>query len=227
LEHGEVEAKTAHISQALGGSIRAFEVDIDLCASYVKATALRRIEIKKMHGSENIFTIDPLLKKDTQDGVEEHKESIEKLKQKLRDLKKEIQECTQKVKEGTPAFKDVKKRLLHYKQNGVKLPASFVKKYKEFQELQAYLVELRRQEEQNRDKFNLLTTKTASFQDNIMDARIINRDRWVGFNELRFKLVDPPMELTYKPAEGSQDKVFGLVEVGEGEYAIKPIKGEE
>ena len=74
------------------------------------------------------------------------------------------------------------------------------------------------------DQLNLLTTRTVSFQDNILDARIINRDKWIGHNELRFKLVDPPIEIVFKPPEGSGSKVFGLVEVGEGEYEIQGMK---
>jgi len=34
------------------------------------------------------------------------------------------------------------------------------------------------------------------------------------------------MELVYKPAEHSHEKVFGLVEVNEGEYEIRSMKEE-
>ena len=224
LEHGEINGEIVDVTQALGGVINAKEIEIGICASYVKATASRRIEIKKMHGSENIFTIDPLLKKDAKEGLDENKEEITALKTKVRDLKKEVLEYTQKIKEGTPAFKDIKKRLMHYKKNGVKMPASFVKKYKQFQEMQEHLIDIKREYEIKTDQLKLLTTRTASFQDDIFDARVINRDRWVGFNEIRFKLVDPPMELTYKPAEGSAEKIFGIVELGDGEFEIRPVK---
>ncbi|MFA7500192.1 MAG: hypothetical protein WCY85_04220, partial [Sulfurimonas sp.] len=73
-------------------------------------------------------------------------------------------------------------------------------------------------------KLNLLTNKTASFQDNISDARIINRDRWVGHNELIFRLVEPPIELSYKPQEGSPDKIFAVVETDEGIYEIQAVR---
>jgi hypothetical protein len=60
LEHGRVNADSVKVGQALGGTLEAREITLDICASYVKATASRTIEIKKMQGSENIFTIDPL-----------------------------------------------------------------------------------------------------------------------------------------------------------------------
>ncbi|WP_457743503.1 flagellar assembly protein A [Sulfurimonas sp.] len=226
LEHGEIDGDIVHITQALGGRIRAREITISVCSSHVHATASKFIEIKRMVGSENIFTIDPLLKKGEQAGVSEHKHKIEELEKELRDIKNEMQKYTRLIKDGTAAFIDIKKRLVHYKKNGVKMPESFVKKYKQFQAMQAKLKELHSKNEVTQDQLKLLTTRTASFQDNIFDARVINRDTWKGYNEIKFKLVDPPMELVYKPAENSQDKIFGLVQLNDDEYAIRPMKEE-
>jgi len=224
LEHGEVEAEELVIAQAIGGRVRANEVVLELCASHVKVTASKCIEIKKMLGSENSFTIDPLLSRDIKNSVEDNEKQIEALKIEIRDLKKEIEKYTNLIKNGTKAFIEIKKRLLHYQKNNVKMPASFVKKYKQFQNMQQRLKDLKAEYATKEEKLNLLTTRTASFQDNIMDARVINRDRWVGYNEIKFKLVDPPVELVYKPQEGSNEKIFGIVEVEEGEYAIRPIE---
>lgn len=103
------------------------------------------------------------------------------------------------------------------------MPVSFVKKYKQFQSMQEHVKNLQTEVSVTEDTLELLTSKTSSLQENIFDARIINRDKWIGYNEIRFKLVDPPMELVYKPMEGSTEHIFGLVEVDEGEYAIRPV----
>jgi len=224
LEHGEVDGDIVEITQALGGHIRAKEIDIEICTSHVKATASRKIEIKKLQGSENIFTIDPLLKKDAKEGLNENKDSIKELKYDLISIKKEITKYTKLVKDGTASFLDIKKRLLHYKKSGVKMPESFVKKYKQFQKMKEHLKEIKIELEVKSDQLKLLTTRTVSFQDNIFDARIINRGIWIGHNELKFKLVDPPIEVVFKPKDGSEDNIFGLVEVDEGEYEIQPVK---
>ena len=221
LEHGEVEGEEVKIAQALGGIIRAKEIDIEICASHVKAIASKRIEIQKMQGSENIFTIDPTLNKEKD--LESNKENIESLKRQLKELQEEIKKQAHLLKEATPAFIEIKKRLVHYKKNGVKMPESFVKKYKQFQAMQENYKTSKEEADILQDKLNLLTTKTASFQDNILDARIINRDRWIGYNEIKFKLIDPPIEVVYKPLEGSNEHVFGLVELNEGEYVIRPM----
>ncbi|EDZ61351.1 hypothetical protein SMGD1_2543 [Sulfurimonas gotlandica GD1] len=224
LEHGEVDGDIVEVSQAMGGHIRAKEISIELCGSYVNATASRLIEIKKLQGSENIFTIDPVLKKSAQEGLNENQESIMELENSVKNIKKEIDTYTNLVKDNQATFNDVKKRLIHYKKNGVKMPTSFVKQYKQFQKVQEHLVNIKKEFNIKNDQLNLLTTKTASFQDNIFDARIINRDKWTGYNEIIFKLVDPPIEVSMKPPEGSPDKIFAIVELEDGTYEIEAVK---
>ncbi len=223
LEHGEIEGEKVKVEQALGGIIRGKEIDIEICASHVKATASKRIEIQKLQGSENIFTIDPLLKKNAKKDLDANKVKIQKLELKLKELKVELEKQTRLVKEAAPAFLEIKKRLMFYNKNGVKMPASFVKKYKQFQSMQDNLKNLKTNYGVQQDQLNLLTTRTSSFQDNILDARIINRDKWIGYNEIKFKLVDPPAELVYRPEKGSLEHVFGLVQIEEGEYMIRPM----
>ncbi len=224
LEHGTVDGDYIAISQALGGEIRGREIRLEVCASYVKATASKLIEIKKLHGSENIFTIDPLLKKDAKEGLDENQDNIKQLRIDLKKMQQEIDKYTSVIQENTSSFNDVKRRLLQYQKNGVKMPESFVKKYKQFKKMQEHLAGITNELEQKNSKLQLLSTKTVSFQENIFDARIINRDRWVGHNELRFKLVKPPIEITYKPQEGSLEKIFGLVEIEEGIYEIQALR---
>jgi len=177
-----------------------------------------------MQGSENRFVIDPLLKRSAQADLGKNKENIKKLEQEIRALKKEHTELVQKVKDGTAAFKDLKKRLMHYKKNGIKMPASFVKKYKQFQHLQKQVEIVKNDLQEKEHMLDLLDASTLSFQDNIFDARIINRDKWIGYNEIIFKLVDPPIEIKYNPPEGSPNKIFALVEIEEGEYEIEAVE---
>ena len=226
LEHGEVYGDSVDITQALGGNIKAREIYIDICASHVTAIASKLIEIKKMQGSENKFIIDPFLQDDVKDNIEKNEKEIQKYEEELKELQKEIKHHKHLIQEGTPAFLEIKKRLLHYKKKGVKLPVSFVKKYKQFQSIQENYARLKKDYEFVNERLDILNHKTASFQDNIFDARVINKDRWVGYNEIIFKMIDPPMELVYKPKEGSTDKVFAVVEIDEDMYAIQPVKEE-
>ena len=223
LEHGIINGEIVNVAQAIGGVINAKEITIGICSSYVKATASRRIVIEKLQGSENVFTIDPLLQ-DAADEFHENEEQVIKLKADLKALDKELEQYTQLVHKNTNAFNDVKKRLIHYKKNGVKMPESFVKQYRQFQKMSEHLTSLQADSKAKKDQLTLLTTRTASFQDNIFDARIINKDHWVGHNQLKVKLVDPPVEVSFNPPEGCPDKTFALVELDEGGYVIKAVK---
>ncbi|MDD5372581.1 MAG: FapA family protein [Sulfurimonas sp.] len=224
LELGVVEGKKVEIAQALGGNIRAKDIEIGLCASHVKATASRLIEIKKLQGSENIFTIDPLVQKDKKEGLNENQNEINELRVSVEEIKKEIDRYKKLVQDNQTAFNEVKQRLIHYKKNGIQMPASFVAKYKQFYKTQEHLENITNEYNVKNDKLLLLTTKTASFQDNIVDARIINRDKWIGHNEIIFKLIKPPIQLVYKPREGSPDKMFAVVEVEEGVFEIQAVR---
>ncbi|MDQ1267615.1 MAG: hypothetical protein QG560_258, partial [Campylobacterota bacterium] len=223
LENGVVEGKKVEIAQAIGGNIRAKDIEIGICASYVKATASRLIEIQKLQGSENVFTIDPLMQKEKNDGFSESKQEINELRTSVEEIKKEIEKYKKMIKDNTESFNEIKKRLMHFKKNGIKMPEAFVTKYKQFTKAQEHLEGIINEYKVKNDKLLLLTTKTASFQDNIFDARIINRDRWVGHNEIVFKLIEPPIELVYKPLEGSPHKVFAVVETDGGVLEIQAV----
>ncbi|NPA60520.1 MAG: DUF342 domain-containing protein [Epsilonproteobacteria bacterium] len=224
LEHGKVDGNVVDITQAIGGDIKAKEITIELCSSNVKATASKLIEIKRLQGSENTFTIDPMLKKDVKKSVDTNKKEISNLTLAIKDIKKEIEKYTKILEDNSVAYNDIKKRLLHYKKSGVKMPASFVKQYQQFTKIKNHLTSIKEELEIKKDKLDDLTSKTSDFQDDIFDARIINRDRWVGYNEIIFKLVDPPLELIYKPKDGSRDKVFALVKDDDDQYEIKVVK---
>ncbi|WP_373069984.1 flagellar assembly protein A [Sulfurimonas sp.] len=224
LEHGTVDGDIVEVAQAVGGDIRGKEVHIEICGSYVKATSHKLIEIKKLQGKENVFTIDALLKKDTKQGKDKHDQEIKELEISVRDISKEIEKYKETIEKNAASFKELKKRLIHYKKNGIKMPNSFVEKYKQFVKIEKHLESIESEFKIKQDKLRLLTTQTASFQDSIMDARIVNHDRWTDYNKLVFKLVDPPIEIVYEPKEGSEDKIFGIVQDDDGEYKIQSFK---
>ncbi len=226
LEHGIVEAENVHITQAIGGKIYAENVTIELCGSYVRVRASHKIEIKKLRGSENIFTIDPLQQKKTKEGYEKNKEEIKRLEEELRKSKKAVEEYMKVVQKNHKVFNEIKKRLLHYKKNGIKLPEAYVKQYKVYQAQIDKLKAFKEEQQRLEEKLNLLANQTDTLQYNILDSRIINHDTWNGYNELRAKLLDPPMELVYKPQEHEDNHVFGVVEVEDGVFKLQPLEEE-
>ena len=224
LEHGEVEGDVVTVSQALGGKIKAREIEINTLGSHVKLTASHTITIDKLQGGENVFVIDPMVsvecKTSFDDGVKMLKEETSKLK----DLKNEVKRHETLIKENEASYLDIKKRLIRYKKSGVKMPAAFVKKYKQFNEYYERYDKLKLELKQKEDKVELIQAKFSSAQNSIFEARIINNDRWRNHNEIIFKLIDPPMEVTYVPQHNSAIKYLGLKERDEDFYIVEMEK---
>lgn len=223
LETGEVRGKIVSVGQAVGGDIRGKEIEISLCGSHVKATASKLIEIKKLQGSENIFTIDPLAHKEKEELFSENMDDIDELEKSIKEVTKEIVKYEKLVKDNMAAFNDIRKRLIHYQKNKIEMPSSFVDKYKQFQKIQEHLALIKKEHSEKDDKFKYLTMKAVSFQDSIFEARIINRDKWQGYNELIFKLVSPAVDIIYKPFEGSTEQIFALVAMEDGSFEVKSV----
>ena len=224
LEQGSVVANSVEISQAIGGNIRAKEVSIDLLGSHVNITASQTIEIKKMQGSENRFIIDPLAVELVDEDMSEKEQELALIDERLKVLTREIEKYKRVLQTNESSFLEVKKKLIHYKKNNITMPDAFIQSFKQYQKLQQHLVELKNEEndkKENREKINIAI---HTIQNNIYSARVINRDRWIGYNEIRFKLIDPAMDVVYSPREGSLDKIFALVKTEDDEYIIKAVK---
>ncbi len=222
LEHGEVEGDKVFITQAIGGKIRAKEVVIELLGSHVKVVASKSIEIKKLVGGENVLIIDPLLN-ESRESLNDDVAKMDKAKNLLNTSKKELADYEKIMQENTSAYEDIKQKLLYYKNNGIKAPSAFVEKYQQFQQFKKKLQDLQFQYKAQEDSLVLLSTDHTSLQNEIFDARIINHDRWHNYNEVIFKLIDPPIDVTYFPADNSDENVLALHEDEDGEFTIKVV----
>ena len=225
LEHGRVEGDVVRIKQAIGGVIKAREIYIETLGSHVKAYAAERIEINKLQGGENTLMIDPLVIQEQLQNVEESEKMIVETERLYRALKEEVAKYELMVRKNEPAYLEIKKKLVHYKKSGIKMPEAFVKKFKEFQEQHEHLESLRSELYQKREKIELLRARHNASQNDIFEARIINNDHWRNHNELVFKLVEPPIQVSFVPEHGDEHKIYGLKEYDD-EYFIVP-KDEE
>lgn len=224
LEGGTIKGRDVTISQAVGGHVFAKNLILEVCGSNVKATASTLIEIRQLQGSENIFTIDPLAQLEDQSKIDENKAEIAALKALMLQLEREITSAQRVMSANETPFMDLKKRLVHYKKNDIKIPDSLLLKYKQFLNFQKEFEEMNKEMAEKKDKLELLTARSRSLQDGIKNARIINRDSWVGYNEVVFQLIEPKVRLVHKPAPNSFDKVFGVVEVEDGVFEIKAVR---
>jgi len=210
LEQGIVEAEYVEVFQATGGKIIAKEVVIDTLASHVSIIASSKIEIKHLKGSENSFTISPILYEEDKKALSGNEDELTLQRRKIRELEDEVIKKQKVLKDNEGAIADLKKRLAHYQKSGAKVPGSFVAKFKEFQDFQKHLLSLKKELKQNEDMLALLMAKTDALQDDVLKAKIINHDSYQGHNEIHFKLVEPDIELYHVPTGGSDEKCFML-----------------
>jgi Flagellar Assembly Protein A len=222
LEQGTVEADKVEVKQASGGKIRAKEIEIDILGSHVKMTASKRIEIKQLIGGENQFVIDPLLN-ESRESLAEQTKKIAEAKITVRSIQKELDGYEQTWQENGPAMEDLKRKLIHYKSNGIAIPSSFVQKYRQFQEFKQKLESLRNEFTYKEDQLALLSSAHVALQNEIFEARIINHSPWKNHNEIIFKLIDPDIEVLYVPTENSEEGILGLYEEEDGSFSIKVL----
>lgn len=222
LEHGIVEADTVTITQAIGGKVRAKSITVEMLGSHVKLTASHRIEIMKFQGSENQFVIDPLIDESEEELAAQGKK-MEHSKVAIQAIHKELDALEQTWRDNAAVMEDLKRKLGHYKQNGIKLPAMLVQKYQQFQQLKEKIEAMRGELRQKEDQYAYLSEKHTSLQNSITDARIVNHDRWRNHNEIIFKLIEPRIDVMHVPPHNSEEKILALHDDGNGEFSIKEV----
>ncbi|MCX6073422.1 MAG: FapA family protein [Campylobacterales bacterium] len=222
LEHGTVEGDRVFITQAVGGKVRAKEIEIELLGSHVKLTASKRIEIKKLQGGENVFTIDPLLNM-SRESLEKELASMNEAKKILDRSEKELLEYEKTMKENESSFEEIKKKLIYYKRNNITIPIVYAQKYQQFQLFRNKFDALQKEHTAKLNHFTLMNEEYIALQNEIFDARIINHERWNNYNEIIFKLIEPAIDVIYVPLEGSNESVLGLHEDEDGEFSIKVV----
>ena len=65
-----------------------------------------------------------------------------------------------------------------------------------------------------------LKDELVSMESIIFNAKIINRDRWTELNEIKFKLIEPPIDINYSTKENEIIRVMTL-KAGVNGYEIK------
>jgi hypothetical protein len=222
LEHGSVEGDRVKLTQATGATVHAKEIDVEVLGSHTKLTASKRIEIQKLQGGENILTIDPLLN-ESREFLDDEQSLMMEVKKVIHDMGKELSGYEETMQKNASAYEEIKRKLIHYKNNGIQIPVAYAQKYKQFQEFKLKLEALRKEYQDKLDHYAFISARHRALQDEIFEARIINHDRWHNYNEIIFKLIDPPIDVTYIPSDNTVGGILGLHVDDEGKFSIKVL----
>jgi len=217
LEGGKVVADTVKISQAVGGKIEAKKIIIKELMSNSTLMGSALIEVKELKGGNNKFVIDPTIERDFVKKRDAIKKEIEVLKNSLKVLPKKGLEKQAIIDKNRDTVAAMKKKLEEYKKFGHQPPKAFLDKIKKFDKLQESYEKIQNQIKENKLLLEKKNGELKDLQKAIFKAKVIVLSPWTDFNEVIFRLITPPKNITYYPDKGENTKLVMLKPKGDGE----------
>ena len=220
LEGGKVYAKTVKIDQAIGGEVIAEKIFIKQLVSNAHLTASELIEISELKGNNNKLTIDPSKVLGFQEKIDELSKKLKKIEAELNGTRKIIKEKKIVIEKNREAAELVKQKIIELKKQKLEPAKTLIKKIKDFQQLIAtYNLLLEKYKKQKEEKESI-KKEIEDIQSTILKARIVNHSPWTEYNEIKFVLLSPKIEVIHVTKEGEIAKSITLSKVEENEYII-------
>jgi chromosome segregation ATPase len=136
-------------------------------------------------------------------------------------LPKELKQKKAKIQSQKENIDEINKTIIDMKKFKKTIPASLILKLQEQQdrikEYNSLLKELKDAKIQN----VLLHEQLEELNTSVLSAKVVNKSSWREFNEVKFKLIEPPVEVSFLPKEGETIKALSLGSTDEGDYQIK------
>ena len=220
LEGGKVIGNTVHVKQMIGGEIIANSVKIDNLLSNAKITASEILEITELKGNNNKFIIDPSVTKEFNEMIESINQKIAKLEEDLKAYPRQLSAKKEFIDKNKPMAEMVKDKIMELKRSGVEPPVTLFAKIKDFQskviDYNTFLQIFKDKKEELQEYKEDLN----KVQNKVFEAKIINHSAWKEFNEIRFRLICPPKDVTYNPKEREIAREITLKDMGNGDHRV-------
>lgn len=224
LEGGVVVAKKATIKSVVGGSITADEVRIETLVSNCTITALDLIDIKYLRGFNNRLIIDAKRIKNKGYDIEGHIKKINELEEQISKLPKVLEGKKAIIESNKNSIYTIKAKVEELQASKVVPPVTFIKKLKEYQQLVNDYNELLSDFNIKKDEIGKFKSELEIMQNGIFASRIVNRSNWLELNEIKFMLVDPPIDVVYSTRQNEMARVMMLDKIetkNETKFEIK------
>lgn len=220
LEGGRVNAKVVKIDQAIGGEVTAERIFIKQLVSNVTMIASEIIEISELKGTNNKFIIDPSRVLGFQEKIDELEKKLKKIESAISITKKAIREKKVLIDKNREPAELVKQKIIELKRSGQEPAKTLIKKIKDFQQLIATYNSMLDKYKKEKEERENIKKEIDDIQSTILKAKIINHSVWHEYNEIKFVLLSPKIEITHVTKEGEISKSITLSKVEEGEYQI-------
>ncbi len=220
LDGGKIVADIVHVKKASGGEIEAKEVYIQSVLSNVLVQASHHIELDKVEGEGNKFIIDARAQRG-------FKDKVEAIETKILDVKKNREQITKKIRQYKAKINNEKETTIKLfehikslKASGVKPPASLIVKMKENQNRIKEHNLLLKEFKDAKMEGETLHQDLKNLQSSVMEAKVINNSLWREFNEVIFKVIEPPIMASHLLKDGEVTREIMLKAVEDGEFIL-------
>lgn len=220
LEGGTVVGEIIKIKNVIGGEIIGKEIYIEELISNASIKAGKLIDIGKVKGNNNKLVIDPSGTKEYSEKIDTINNQIKKLNISMKPIPKILEAKKRVIDNNKSTVEEIKKKILELKNDKKTPPSSLLMKIKEFQKMvKEYNIALGNFKSKKQEVLEL-KEELKSFQDQIFLAKIINRGVWKEFNEVKFKLVSPPIEVVYNTKENEIIREITLKKIENEKFEI-------
>jgi hypothetical protein len=220
LEGGKIIGDKVSVKQVIGGEIIAKEVVIDELVSNATIIASDKIEIKELKGNNNKFLIDPAVTKEFNEEIAKINKQIKDLKIKLKPIPTQLDDKKRLIDKTKPTVQMVKEKIEELKNDGKTPPITLINKIKEFQNMVNTYNDMLKKYKDDKAQLEDLHSDLNEVQLKVFSAKIINHSPWLEFNEIKFKLISPAVEVTYNTKDHEIIREMTLKQVGDSEYKI-------
>ncbi len=225
LENGKIDADRVYVEKVSGGEINAKEVYLKEVLSNTTVYAAEYIEIDILNGNGNKFIIDPRCKKDFKERVDRVEADIEALKEEIKTKTKKIKVLRRKIQNDQENVRQINETVQSLKKRNATVPLSLINKLKSNQEnIKEHNLLLK---ELKDDKIALekLEADLQELINAVFSAKVVNRSVWKEFNEVKFKVVEPPVEVSHLFVDGEMSEEITIKTMEDGNYVLERKKG--
>jgi len=220
LEGGKVIGDVVRIKKASGGDIEAREVYIGTVLSNVVVKASHHIELDKVEGTGNKFIIDARAQRGFKDKVEAIKTNISNVLSNIEQITKKIKQIRKKINSEKDTTIKIVERIKELKASGVKPPSSLVTKMRENQNRVKEHNLLLKELKDAKIEHETLAEDLKNLQSSVFDAKVINNAIWREFNEVTFKIIEPPVTASHLLKDGEVAHEITLKTAEDGEFIL-------
>ncbi|NWF66623.1 MAG: DUF342 domain-containing protein [Campylobacterales bacterium] len=213
LERGVVVCSECVIDNCIGGEVFAKKIHVENLHSHASLNASDEIEIIKILGEDNSFSFDSLFDRDVKTIYEKlhHESSI--LKDELKKLDEQFfiqKNLFDKNQDLIFLIKDKIEEAKRVKQKPSKVLLDNLAEYKKLiQNIENY----EKQKNKISKTLDELLSEIETIQSKIFQARLINHSKYSGYNEIKFKILEPLCQLQFIPK--GFEKVIKVVSNGD------------